>query len=156
MISAIRSNMPSFKDVEFGPGFNVVLADRTKESTDRDSRNGIGKTTLIEIIHFCLGSNTRPNQGLRVEPLKGWAFTLDIHIGDRHLQVTRGVDTPSKIEIQGDTDDLPVPDRRRNGGLVLPANEWNSALGELMFGFTRTETSSKYQPTFRSLISYFV
>ena len=41
MILSVRSNMPSFKaveftpgfNVEFTPGFNVILADRTKEST---------------------------------------------------------------------------------------------------------------------------
>ena len=57
MIIAVRSNMPSFNEIELKPGFNVVLADRTKESTKRDSRNGLGKTTLVEIIHFCLGPN---------------------------------------------------------------------------------------------------
>ena len=68
MITAVRCNMSSFRDIEFTPGFNVVLADRTKESEDRDSRNGLGKTTLIEIIHFCLGSRTR--KGKATHPLK--------------------------------------------------------------------------------------
>ena len=83
MIHAVRSNMPSFKEVEFQPGFNVVRADRTKESNERDSRNGLGKTTLIEIIHFCLGAQPRRNRGVMVSPLKGWTFTLEMTVNGR-------------------------------------------------------------------------
>src|SRR5580693_5426941 len=52
----VSSNQPSFREVEFKPGFNVILAERTKDATKKDSRNGLGKSTLIEIISFCLGS----------------------------------------------------------------------------------------------------
>ena len=55
MIHSVTADRPSFKTVELKPGFNVILAERTKESTKKDSRNGLGKSTLIEIIHFCLG-----------------------------------------------------------------------------------------------------
>ncbi|NER51274.1 MAG: AAA family ATPase, partial [Symploca sp. SIO1A3] len=58
-IRAIRCNQASFQEVEFSSGFNVILADRTEESTSKDSRNGLGKSTLIEIIHFCLGATMR-------------------------------------------------------------------------------------------------
>jgi uncharacterized protein YydD (DUF2326 family) len=56
-ILRVRADQPTFRDVTFTSGFNVVLAERTKESTKKDSRNGLGKSTLIEIISFCLGSS---------------------------------------------------------------------------------------------------
>ena len=59
MIYSVRCDKPSFKSIKFNPGFNVILAERTKESTIKDSRNGLGKSTLIEIIHFCLGAKKR-------------------------------------------------------------------------------------------------
>jgi uncharacterized protein YydD (DUF2326 family) len=62
MINAVFANRNSFKAVEFLPGFNVILADRAETSSARESRNGLGKSTLIEIIHFCLGSRTRKVQ----------------------------------------------------------------------------------------------
>ena len=62
MIHAVRANKSSFHAVEFDAGFNVVLADRAKESTRKDFRNGLGKTTLLEIIHFCLGAGN-PTRG---------------------------------------------------------------------------------------------
>ena len=77
MIRAVRCDQPSFRTVDFQPGLNVVLAERTKASTTKDSRNGLGKTTLVEIIHFCLGSNATKGRGLLKEPLSGWTFSLD-------------------------------------------------------------------------------
>ena len=158
MIIALRSNMPSFKEVEFQPGFNVVLADRTKESTRRDSRNGLGKTTLIEIIHFCCGAQTRRNQGLMVPSLKGWSFTLEMRIGDRELVVTRSTDEPRWISLDGDVrglSGLNGSSERLNGMLAVRVNDWNSLLGELLFGLGR-EPLPKYHPTFRSIFSYLV
>ena len=38
----------------FHSGFNVVLADRNRDNKvdEKRTRNGAGKTTQIEIIHF--------------------------------------------------------------------------------------------------------
>ena len=82
MISSVRSNMPSFKEVEFNSGFNVVLADRTMESTRRDSRNGLGKTTLIEIIISALAHRPAEIKACWWARLKGWDFTLEMEIHD--------------------------------------------------------------------------
>ena len=153
MIVAVRSNMPSFKEVEFNPGFNVVLADRTKEATRRDSRNGLGKTTLIEIIHFCLGGQARRNQGLMVTPLRGWTFTLQIRVNGRELLVSRSTDNPRWVEIDGDVRGLGGASETLDGMLSLRVNDWNSLLGQLLFGL-EGEPVSKYHPTFRSLFSY--
>ena len=156
MITAIRSNMPSFKEVEFSQGFNVVIADRTRESTRRDSRNGLGKTTLIEIIHFCLGSSYRRNKGLMVFPLKGWDFTLELLVDNRELAVTRSTDNPARINLDGDVWGLGERREPVNGAVTLSINEWNLILGNLLFGLTSQEPSPKYTPSFRSLFSYFV
>ena len=156
MISSIRSNMPSFKAVEFTTGFNVILAERTKESTRGDSRNGLGKTTLFDIVHFCLGAGTRPNRGLLVAPLKGWTFTLDLQIEDRSLAVTRSTDGPNRVQLQGDVDDLTDVGEHQLDGLAVRIADWNTFLGEKLFGLSQEEPTPKYQPTFRSLFSYFV
>ena len=59
MIHKISANQQSFRTVDFQPGFNVVLAEKDDSADDKDSRNGIGKSSLIEVIHFCLGSDLR-------------------------------------------------------------------------------------------------
>ena len=155
MIISIKSNMPSFRQVDFQPGFNIVLADRTTESTNRDSRNGLGKTTLIEIIHFCLGAQARKNQGLLVSALKGWSFTLEMKVDNRIIFVTRSTDKPSRITLDGDLEGLTGPAERLKGMVALRMSDWNLLLGQLLFGLKR-EHNSKYNPTFRSLFSYFV
>ena len=156
MITAIRCDMHSFKEVAFDHGFNVVLADRTKESTRRDSRNGLGKTTLIEIIHFCMGAQTRKNQGLMVTHLKGWTFTLELRICNRRLIVSRNTDNPNWVSLDGDVRDLSGLHGGLDGKLSLRVRDWNSLLGQLVFGLESQELGPKYQPTFRSLFSYFV
>ena len=70
MIRSVRCNKDTFKTINFNPGFNVVTAERTKESSKKDSRNGLGKSTLIEIIQFCLGGNK--GETLGKPQLKDW------------------------------------------------------------------------------------
>ena len=156
MISAIRCNQPSFKEVSFGPGFNVVLADRTIQSAQTDSRNGVGKTTLIEIIHFCLGAAAPRNKGLMVPPLRGWRFTLDLKIRDRELSVTRSTSEPRWLQLEGDLDGLGIPTGRMNQMHALDLKSWTSTLGRLLFGLDGREQDHNYHPTFRDLISYLV
>jgi len=153
MIKKLSANHPSFKTVEFSAGFNVVWADRTQESTKRDSRNGLGKSTLIEIIHFCLGAKSSKGKGLLVEALKGWEFTLEIEMGGKPFSVTRRVDDPNSFFVEGDTARWLLKPKKKKGEFAYGLREWNALLGSLFYGLP-IEVEAKYQPTFRSLVSY--
>lgn len=153
MIKKLSANHPSFKTIEFSAGFNVVWADRTQESTKRDSRNGLGKSTLIEIIHFCLGAKSSKGKGLRVEALKGWEFTLDVEANGKDFSVTRRVDDPNNFFIKGETSDWPVKPKKKKGEYAFGLRDWNAILGNLFYKLP-LESEEKYQPTFRSLVSY--
>ena len=153
MIKRLKANHASFKTVEFGAGFNVIWADRTKESTKRDSRNGLGKSTLIEIIHFCLGAKASKGKGLLVGAMKGWEFTLEMEIEGSAISVRRRVDDPNSFFVEGDTAHWPVKPKKKKGELAYSLREWNALLGKLSYGLP-DESDAKYQPTFRSLISY--
>lgn len=156
MIHLIKSNNPSFKTIKFKPGFNVVLAERTIESTNRDSRNGLGKSTLIDIIHYCLGS--QKGGTLRKKELEGWAFTLDIDLIGKKYSVTRSTSEQNRIIIEGDCSNWPIKPNidKKTGEQILSQNDWNRALGVLMFDLNFSFGDIKYVPTFRSLISYFI
>jgi uncharacterized protein YydD (DUF2326 family) len=156
MINAVRCNHPSFKQVSFEENFNVVLAERTKESTKKDSRNGLGKTTLIEIIHFCLGADAKKRSGLIVETLEEWSFSLDLTLNGNSVIVTRSVKSPSKVVLEGNTSNFPIKPKREKGLLVLSVKDWNAVLGNLMFGLPIGGENRKAKPSFRSLISYFI
>lgn len=156
MIYSVKCDKPSFKNIEFKPGFNVILAERTKESTQKDSRNGLGKSTLIEIIHFCLGGNK--GETLNKPELKGWAFTLDLDLGKKRYSVTRNTSEQNKIIIEGDCSNWTIKPEadKKTGEKILSSKDWNRVLGVLMFGLQLSYPDLEYVPTFRSLISYFV
>jgi uncharacterized protein YydD (DUF2326 family) len=157
MIRAIRCNHTSFKTVEFRPGFNVVLADRTEESGSKDSRNGLGKSTLIEIIHFCLGSTLSPKaKGLDSRNLRGWAFSLELTLSNQVITVTRNTADQSKVVIEGDTTSWPIQPKEKEGQRVLSLTHWKAILGNLLFGLPSDNEDKKFQPKFRGLISYFI
>ncbi|MBN2222636.1 MAG: DUF2326 domain-containing protein [Vallitaleaceae bacterium] len=156
MIYSIKSNKPSFKTVRLHPGFNVILAERTKESTKKDSRNGLGKSTLIEIIHFCLGANK--GETLKKKELDDWEFTIELDIAGKRYAITRNTSELNKIIIDGDCigwSTIPDTDKK-TGTRVLSKNDWNKLLGHLMFGLNIDDSRVKYTPTFRSVISYFI
>jgi len=155
MINAVFANKASFKVVDFTPGFNVILADRTEASSTRDSRNGLGKSTLIEIIHFCLGARTRKGTGLVVSALRGWTFSLSLTLVGREVLVTRSIDEPSRVIIQGDTSNLAIQPRTEEGERFFRIEDWKKVLGSSIFGLKISE-ERQFSPTFRSLISYFI
>lgn len=148
MIKRVYANKSCFKPIEFSPGFNVVWADRTQESTKRDSRNGLGKSTLIEVIHFCLGAKTQKNKGLLVEELSGWEFSIDMEIDGQKIVVSRSVDSPRTISLGLQ----PYPLNNKD----VTWTDFNQLLGSYIFGLDISRDEKKYLPTFRSLISYFV
>jgi uncharacterized protein YydD (DUF2326 family) len=152
VIKAVRANQASFKAVSFSGGFNVIVADRTTKSTKKDSRNGLGKTTLVEIIHFCLGGK---GDALRIPQLQGWEFELEFVARGNPIRVWRSVDKPGTVTVEADTTQWPIKPERRPGGEVFQVAAWNALLGWLEFGLP-TDTDSNYEPTFRSLISYFI
>jgi len=157
MIRSVSSNMESFRRVNFQPGFNIVLADRTQHSTERDSRNGLGKTLLLEIIHFCLGGDAARTRTVCRPELAGWTFTVELELGGRLVQVTRGVDAPKRVYFPEAYDHFPLRSERQRGDqrLSLAVADWNINLGVLMFGLPTDDTTNAYSPSFRSLFPYF-
>ncbi|MBF0323029.1 MAG: DUF2326 domain-containing protein, partial [Magnetococcales bacterium] len=156
MIRRITANQLSFRSVEFTKGFNVVLADRTKEETRKNSRNGLGKSTLIEIIHFCLGANA-DKEFLPREHLPSWEFSLELAVGSRQMTVTRGVENPTNFLVTDVPSNWPIQPTVRRGVEAFIAKEWTLLLGHFLFGLPYdTDGSSLRGPSFRSLISYFI
>jgi uncharacterized protein YydD (DUF2326 family) len=158
MIHSVRCDQPSFKNVVFTGGLNVVLAERVAESTEKDSRNGLGKTTLIEIIHFCLGASAVKDKGLLRAPLRGWTFYLDIDLRGSRFTISRNTEKHNRVVVDGDWSAWPIKptvDTKTNEP-SMGIREWNCVLGWLMFDLEVGPSDSKYTPTYRSLISYFV
>jgi len=157
MIRAVRANQRGFHTAAFTSGVNLVLADRASAAGDKDTTNALGKSTLIEIIDFCLASNTSPGKGLRIEALQGWAFTLELTIGGNDVAVTRSPDAPGFFAIEGPTAGWPVqPTPNKEGMPGLDTKKWRAVLAWALFGISELASESGYKPSARSLLSYFV
>jgi uncharacterized protein YydD (DUF2326 family) len=155
MIRSVRANKATFRPVKFEPGFNVVLADRTDKSSQKDSRNGAGKSLLVEIIHFCLGGSA--GTSLKKKELRDWRFTLDLQLGGKDVSVTRGLDHPNKVEVTGDIAFVPTDVLLpiTGGSFQMKSSEWSRSLGAVVFGLPPDEKPQPFTPRFRSLFPFF-
>lgn len=154
MIHSVTANRASFRSVEFGPGLNVVLADRSEEATEKDTCNGLGKTMLIDIIDFCLGGSVQRAKGLAIDALAGWEFTIELSICDERFRATRAVDHPNTIMVEHHGSGSP-PSDTLFGDTAYKRREWNALLGSRLCGLDSDDVP-KYGPTYRGLISYFL
>ncbi len=156
MIHKLYANNSKFKSVKFKAGLNLILADRQQSSTDKDSRNGLGKTSLLNVLHFCLGANLQKKL-LPVEQIEDWVFYLEIALNAENFKVSRTIENPGIVSIEGNVTVLPIlPETDEDtGALFYKVAAWNQVLGHCLFAIPST-TREKYKPSFRDLISYFI
>jgi uncharacterized protein YydD (DUF2326 family) len=156
MINKITSDKKSFRTVSFNAGFNIILADVTEESTILDTRNGVGKSTLIDIIHFCLGSRRSRSKSTLIHPiLNEWKFSLYLTIQDRNYTISRKIGE-NFIYVNGDCTKWPIKYIQKN---LLDEYKYSRQnlvdnLESILFGISPHD--NKFSPSFRSLISYFI
>src|SRR5260370_11002544 len=163
MIVAIESSLPSFKALQFHEGLNVLLADTLPTSTEKQSRNSAGKTSLLEIIHFLHGSDCDPDSILRSKALVKHSFIGRLLLRDESFVVERSGCDPSKIfllEGPKDRDELPTKTDKASGRTYTSNASWRLFLGHIMFGLPvkleGTPYDESFTPTFRSMFNYFV
>lgn len=155
MIHELYSNKPNyFNHISFNKGINIILADGN-DNLEENSRNGLGKTTLINIIHFCLGA--RKNEDLPIQKLSDWEFTIVIDLFDEKITATRSFKNTSIITVKGDFDNFPIKPKysKENKTYFYPINSWTTLLGQSLFNL-KIDDTFKIKPSFRMLISYFI
>jgi uncharacterized protein YydD (DUF2326 family) len=78
MLHELGADDSQFKTVRFQPGLNLLVAQKTHTSRATDSRNGSGKSSMVELLHFLLGARS-DNRGLFArKELRATTFTLDL------------------------------------------------------------------------------
>lgn len=162
MIVSIESSLKTFKVVMFRSGLNVLLSDRNADSTDKQTRNSAGKTSLVEIIHFLLGADCEKDSLFRLDDLAEHTFQGTFRIDGELMTVARTGSDPSKIFlISGGEERKDIPrklDKASERFYVSNVN-WRVFLGHAMFGLPADERGTlfdeSFTPTFRSMFSYF-
>ena len=102
----LSSNMKSFHIVEFKDGLNLIIGKQANpdDKSLNKTYNGVGKSLLIYILHFCLGSNKiTPFE----EKIPGWEFTLEFSIDGELYTSVRNTSKQSKIFLNGENLTLP-------------------------------------------------
>jgi uncharacterized protein YydD (DUF2326 family) len=133
----------------------VVLADTTEDSKETESTNGLGKTTLIRIIHFCLGSDLARDKALNHPDLAGVTFGLDLQVGGALVTVSRNTSTPKEIAVsQSLVESLSIERKAVDDEMVaISLDHWKLVLSERFFPFARTQPGN-FQPSFRDIAGY--
>jgi uncharacterized protein YydD (DUF2326 family) len=165
MIERLDSSLGTFKALTFKPGLNVVLAEKSAGATDRQTRNGAGKTSLVELVHFLLGGSYPTDHLLRAPALADAWYGLRFDLAGSRVEVRRTPAAASEVAVHGDTATWPRSPRlsKRTGQLVISNTAWRAVLGEKMFGLRdedgadehEDEGTPRFGPTFRMLFPYF-
>ncbi|MBL4645735.1 MAG: DUF2326 domain-containing protein, partial [Rhizobiales bacterium] len=158
MIRRIGSDLESFKTLDFSPGLNILLADKSEGATDRQSRNGAGKTSFVDTVHFLTGGKAGPDSIFRTDQLINSTFDMQMDVGGDEITVERSGAAPSKVYLNGPVEDWPIPPKfdEDKGVFLISNSNWTHTLGAKWFGLEAPPDSDiKFQPTFRSLFSYF-
>jgi len=162
MILSIESTLGTFKPVTFHEGLNVLLSDRSAASTDKQTRNSAGKTSLIEIIHFLLGADCDKESLFKLDELAEHTFKGTFRIAGEEFVIARSGADPSKIFlVKGgeERQDLPRKLDKASERFYVSNTNWRVFLGHAMFALPADERGTlfdeSFTPTFRSMFSYF-
>jgi uncharacterized protein YydD (DUF2326 family) len=154
MLYRLSADHASFKTILFRKGLNIVLADRRlpaegdERTPERRSRNGAGKSSIIDLIHFLLAGGAEG--ALKSKALSDWSFELSLDVGCERLAVLRG---PAKSR----------PSIRRDAGAASGGGDtdavetsnaaWANRLGHTWFHLNGSRLTGA--ASYRQLISYF-
>ncbi|MFI1735187.1 ABC-three component system protein [Streptomyces acidicola] len=145
MLRQLSADDERFKTVTFQPGLNLVVAEATAVSRSTDSRNGSGKSSMIELLHFLLG--TRPdNKHLAArKELRQVIFTLGLDWPglSQELRVSRsGADIkhvtlhPTLVGQPSLSGTSEWPLFGTDEGQTVPLAEWQALIEKGLFGLT--------------------
>ena len=158
MIQRLSSDSESFKPLEFGPGLNILLAQENQGDHDRQSRNGAGKTSFVELVHFLFGADAPPNSIFRSPALVDWTFSALVDIGAKKISVARSGAKPSEVLVDGpEFESWPVVPRfdLTTNRHLLSNEEWKRILGNKWFKLTpSTDHQERFRPSYRSLMAF--
>lgn len=161
MIKRVFSTHPKFKAPSFYPEMNLLIVDKTEQSTAKQTRNSAGKSSLIEIINFVFGADSDKGAFYNKEVFQDDLFCIELAYNDTSFIVSRGASKKSRIYFNKRIDielsiDIELEEDNELKLFYSSVNDWKKALGKYFFSIPTTGTSSKYNPSFRSLFSYFV
>jgi uncharacterized protein YydD (DUF2326 family) len=155
MITEVRSDLKDFRTSRFEAGMNIVLAEIAADSTEHESTNGLGKTTLIRIIHFCLGGSIARDRVLSHPALAGVSFGLTFIHDGRDVRVDRRTNENGVLVSTALIEGVDVEAISTHGDQsLISSDDWLKVLSRLFVKDAYVAKLGKYAPSFRELFLY--
>lgn len=135
---SLTANKESFRPVHFKNeiGLNFIVAiQKNPESSDKGkTTNGVGKSLIVALIHFCLGSSKKDSLK---KDLPGWSFVLTFKIGNEIFKSERSTEKQNVIVLNS-----------QEISLTKFKNKFESLLFDIPAGTSEL--------SFRSLLPFFI
>lgn len=142
MIVEITSTLATFKPLRFKSGLNILVAERHETSGAKETRNGTGKTSFIELVHYLLAEKRNADDDFHKPEIIGAKFCGKFSEGGSEFVICK------KSNVKTDT-------LTKDGTAITPKNLRNE-LALRWFSLSEEDTAQTYGPKFGALLSYFV
>jgi len=134
-LKSLGSDDPRFKNLTFHKGMNLVLAEKTHHSSDTDSRNGAGKTSVVRLLRYLLGGNRN-----------NWIKSLAKYTDDSFWTNIQGVGGDIHIRRKANSTSVSVDTS------TYSSKEWRKKSGELLLGWQADHDKPTAQQIFAQLL----
>lgn len=153
MFIRLSANRDEFKPIEFRPGFNAVVAERASDSSDQDSRNARGKSTMLMFMNYVLGGNRHSSLLPLAED--GWEISLTLEMFGGTVNATRALTGGTKlsIEAQGSAYEALEPWLAES---QITLADWKEVLGLALFQLEPSDQTITGGISVRTLLSYVI
>ena len=153
MFIRLSANRDEFQPINFQPGFNAVIADRAHDSTDQDSRNARGKSTMLMLMNYVLAGNLPSS--LRPLADDGWEITLTLEMFGGTVAATRSLASGRRLSISAGGTAGDVIDPWLSEGQIT-VDSWKELLGLSLFRLEPAEQGLRGGLSVRTLLSYVI
>ena len=154
MLRRLSANKDSFEPITFEPGFNVILAERSPDATDQHSRNARGKTTILQIINYCLGGNLPT--ALRPLSEDEWEFTLEFDLFGGRVSATRPLRGGTRITLEYSGEAQAVLENSLDQDNRITLDDWKFVLGLGLFSLDAEGEEREFRLSGRTLMMYVI
>lgn len=154
MFHRLESSDPRFKTLTFHSGLNILLAQKRDETAGSSTtRNSVGKSSVVDLLHFLLGGTRDKNSIVSSRSLDNDTFLLQMDWPNlsESLHISRAV-TSTTIRL------YPVPSSVGRGQLSLDTsvdlglNAWQEVIGRDLFHLPEEHRGI----TSRALLSFYM
>lgn len=137
MLRRLSADDPRFRSLDFAPGLNILVADTTEMSGEKDSRNGTGKSSTVELLHFLLGARVDKKGLAARKALKDIEFSLELDwpeaTGGR-LIVSRTGARPETVMLDTNVESDSEAIFDHSGPAEIPMARWTKLIEANLFG----------------------